>query len=327
MNDERLPLVSVVTPVYNGDKYLDECIRSVLSQTYPNWELIIQNNASTDNTLAIAQKYAALDDRIRIYNTDSLLPIMQNWNLILRRISPDSKYCKVVHADDLLFSRCLEKMVPLAESHPSVGVVGSYGLSGDRVVCRGLSVETEFLPGRELCRQTLLNRVNCFWSPTSLMIRSDLIRKRRQFYNPSILHADVEACYQVLKESDFGFVHQILTFVRRHDESMTSLFTESYKRTIVSNLDLYLRFGPVFLSDFEYKGHLATKTRQYYHFLADSLFRLREKNFWRYHFKALEDLGLPFRSARLVHAALGKLVAHPLKTCTTVLRVARTRVR
>ena len=208
---------------------------------------------------------------------------MKNWNLALRKISPESKYCKVVHADDLLFPPCLEQMVSLAETHPTVGMVGSYGLWGNRVVCDGLPHTVEFLPGKELCRLTLLNRVNCFWSPSSLLIRSDLIRKHNCFYNEKHLYADVEACYEVLKESDFGFVHQVLTFIRQHEESATSVLAEPYKRTILWNFDLFLKFGPIFLSKAEYNRHLAIKTRRYYNFLALSLFRLREKKFWRYH--------------------------------------------
>jgi glycosyltransferase involved in cell wall biosynthesis len=49
------PLVSILTPVYNGEKYLAECIRSVLAQTYQNWEYTIVNNCSTDKTLEIAK--------------------------------------------------------------------------------------------------------------------------------------------------------------------------------------------------------------------------------------------------------------------------------
>ena len=96
MKNNSSPLVSVVTPVYNGEKYLDECIRSVRSQTYQNWEYTILNNCSTDRSLEIAERHASEDERIRIVNTDELLPLMKNHNYALRQISPDSKYCKVV---------------------------------------------------------------------------------------------------------------------------------------------------------------------------------------------------------------------------------------
>jgi glycosyltransferase involved in cell wall biosynthesis len=320
MNENNQPLVSIVTPVYNGGKFLDECIRSVLFQTYRNWEYIILNNSSTDNTLEIAEKYAAKDNRIRIFNTEALLPIMKNWNLALRHLSPESRYCKVVHADDVLFSKCLDEMVNLAEKHPTVGVVGSYGFSGGRVVCRGLPLSTEFLSGKDLCRMTLLNRVNCFWSPSSLLIRSDLIRKRPCFYQGQHLHADVDACYEVLKESDFGFVHQILTFIRKHEGSVTTKVAAPYNRTIVSNLDLLLKYGPVFLNHAEYRSHLNQKTSQYYLFLANCLFQLREKQFWRFHVDSLDAIGVPFRYSRLIHAVIRRMIKYPSETLSTAIK-------
>ena len=323
VDKKNMPLVSVVTPVHNGAKYLSECIRSVMDQTYRNWEYIILNNCSTDNTLEIAEKHAAEDERIRIYNTDTLLPIMENWNFSLSKISPESKYCKVVHADDMLFSPCLEQMVSRAVAHPTAGVIGSYGLWGNRVVCDGLPLSDEFLSGKELCRLTLQNQVNCFWSPSSLLIRSDLIRKRPHFYNEKHIHADVEACYEILKESDFGFVHQVLTFIRRHEDSVTSAVAAPYNRTILWNLDLFLTFGPVYLSRDEYETHLKLKTRKYYKFLADSLFRLREKKFWRYHRDSCEEMKFQWRYSRLMYFALYKMIAFPVKTCSMVFKSAK----
>ena len=105
MSKNAQPLVSVVTPVYNGDRYLDECIQSVLAQSYENLEYIIVNNCSTDRTLEIAEKFAQKDARIKIYSNNELLPIMKNWNFALSKISTQSKYCKVVHADDWLVIR------------------------------------------------------------------------------------------------------------------------------------------------------------------------------------------------------------------------------
>ena len=90
------PLVNVVTPVYNGEKFLSECIESVLAQTYQNWEYIIVNNCSTDNTSKIAEDYAGKDSRIHVHNNKKFLPIVQNFNNALRKISKDSKYCKEV---------------------------------------------------------------------------------------------------------------------------------------------------------------------------------------------------------------------------------------
>ena len=56
MDSQTLPLVSIVTPAYNEEKYLSTCIESVLAQTYSNWDYMIVNNCSADRTLAIAQE-------------------------------------------------------------------------------------------------------------------------------------------------------------------------------------------------------------------------------------------------------------------------------
>src|SRR5689334_20495375 len=106
MTPERNPLVSIVTPVYNGEAYLRECIESVLSQTYSNWDYTIVNNCSTDRTLEIAEEYAARDSRIRICSGDTFVRVVENHNRAFRQISPKSAYCKVLAADDWLFPEC-----------------------------------------------------------------------------------------------------------------------------------------------------------------------------------------------------------------------------
>ena len=65
---------------------------------------------------------------------------MQNWNHALRKISPNSKYCKIVHADDWIFPQCIEQMVSVAERNPSVGIVGSYGLKGNECCIRWIAI-------------------------------------------------------------------------------------------------------------------------------------------------------------------------------------------
>ena len=107
MDSAAPPLVSMVTPVYNNEEYLVECIESVLAQTYQNWDYTIVNNCSTDKTGEIARRYAAKDPRIKVYDSQQFLRAVPNHNLALRQISARSKYCKIVFADDWIFPRCL----------------------------------------------------------------------------------------------------------------------------------------------------------------------------------------------------------------------------
>src|ERR1051325_1450953 len=134
MNEKSQPLVSILTPVYNGDKYLVECIESVLNQTYQNFEYIIVNNCSKDNTLAIAQEYAKKDKRVRVHDNTDFVPVIANHNIAFGQISPEAKYCKVVSGDDWIFPTCIERLVEFAEANPSAGYINCYQFSGDHIL-------------------------------------------------------------------------------------------------------------------------------------------------------------------------------------------------
>lgn len=318
--DEQ-PLVSVISPVYNGEEFLAECIESVLSQSYQNWDYTIVNNCSSDRTLAIAESYAARDPRIRVRNCREFLPIIQNHNRAIGQISPQSRYCKVLLGDDWLFPDCIMRMVALAENLPAVGLVGAYGLDGLQVLWQGVPYQNSTVSGREICRDSLLGGPYVFGTPTSLLVRSDLVRAHKEFYNEANLHADNEACFELLQRSDFGFVHQILTYSRPRLESTTAAARqlESY---ILGNLSAIVNYGLVYLTPNEYESRLEQWLRQYYKVLAKSLLRFRGTEFWEFHRKRLETLGLPLDHVRLATATAGEMVrslVHPVATLDGVL--------
>jgi len=332
MNLQTQPLVSVVTPVYNGEKYLSECIKSVLAQTYDNWEYTIVNNCSTDQTLEIAQRYAQQDERIRVHNNTQFLTAVQNFNHALHQISPESKYCKVVHADDWLFPDCTTQMLQVAQANPSVGVVSSYALEGVRVKHSGLPYPSTVVPGQDICRQSLLHSTYVFGSPSSLLIRSDLIKDRKAFYDASFHQTvDQAACYDVLQNTDFGFVHQVLTFSRVHDETLTSA-AEGLNKLILEKLLLLKKYGPVYLSRQEYEQRLTQKMESYYVFLARCVIRRRGRKFWDYHRAGLETLGLPLSRVKLTKASIRELymmfmggVMHPRDTLQLMIHRVKDR--
>jgi len=285
------PLVSIVTPVYNGAKYLEQCIESVLRQTYENWEYIIVNNCSTDNTLSVAGHYAAEDRRVRIVNNDKFLPQIANWNHALRQMGAESKYCKVIHADDWIFPTCISRMVELAERHPTVDIVSSYALQNVRLMNGGLPYPSTVVSGQEICRARLFGQPSVWGTPTSLLIRSDVIRYREAFYDESVICADPLACYEALRNADFGFVHEILTYSRSHPDTTTSRifkFDPSWHR---SHLISLLKYGPIYLTREEYEERLKKVTNEYYGFLAVGALHLRGSKFWNFHSEELKAVG------------------------------------
>jgi glycosyltransferase involved in cell wall biosynthesis len=285
------PLVWVVTPVHNGERYLAECIESVLAQTYDNWQYLVVDNCSTDRTREIVRAYAARDSRVRLHQNSDFLAIMANWNHALRQIPSEAKYCKVVHADDTLFPECLERMADVAERNPSVALVTSYALWGDEVRHQGVPYPVEVVDGREVGRSTLLGSYYLFGSPTSLLVRAGDVRARPAFYNEENLHADTEVCFDLLKDADLGFVHQILTRTRVHAEAMTS-FAVKVNTFHDAWLTIHLKYGRLYLERREYNRRLAYRLQQYAVFLAKAAVqtKFRDPPFREHHRAALGRL-------------------------------------
>jgi glycosyltransferase involved in cell wall biosynthesis len=321
------PLVSIITPFFNSGEFLVECIESVLAQTYPNWEYILVNNQSTDNGRSIAERYTQQDTRIRLCDTATHLNQIDNFEASLKYVSPASKYCKLILADDWMFPECLERMVALAEGHPNVGMVSSYQLYGDEIVGDGLPYSTVALSGREAARLMLLYGYYLTGSPSTVLFRSDVVRVAERFFPADWIHEDVEACFRVLEHHDLGFVHQVLTFSRKNLGSLTSQVAR-FNPGPIRKYMFAKQYGPRFLNDYECKKHLQAVTDFYGQFLAESWFQLRSKEFWDFQRKGLAAVGSDFWSLGLpkyVALELVDILANPKKTIGRLIRLARSR--
>ena len=257
----NLPLVSVVTPVYNDATYLSECLESIRSQTYSAWDCTVVDNASTDSTPSIAEEFARRDSRIRLIRFEEFVDATENHNRALGSISPDSEFCKVVQADDWLYPECLAEMVAAASASETVGIVGAYQLAGRRVHLDGLSYTTTFAPGKDILRNTLLG-FNVTGAPTAHLLRSAAVRERGRFYEPGFRHMDTEAVCWVLSRYDFAFVHQVLTFARQRDDSRTT-WSSSMNTHVPEHIVFLLRYGRGVLTEREFQTRLRSELRSY----------------------------------------------------------------
>jgi len=318
------PLVSVVTPFHNTAPYLAECIESVLAQTYPSFEYVLSDNCSTDGSREIAEAYARRDSRIRLIRQLKLRPQVEHYNCALANISEESAYCKIVQADDWIFPECLQSMVRAFDQSESVGLVSSYDLKGNRVRGFGLPYTTSLLSGKEMARLYLRSPVFVFGSATTVMYRSSLVRNCHPFYDESLLHEDTEKCMQILEHWDFGFVHQVLSFLRVDNvNESVSAGLRTFQPDALDRYIIVQRYAPMFLASSESAALRRESKRVYYRVLAKEAMRFREPAFWRHHERGLKTLGETFDWPYLglqIGRVLLWLAANPGRAAETAIR-------
>ncbi len=105
-------LISFITPVYNGEKYLSECIESVINQTNPSWEMIIVDDGSTDGSSRICREYSERDERIRLISKENTGQFDSRFKGIM---AAKGEYCTGLDADDFLEKDCVEKLISVLE--------------------------------------------------------------------------------------------------------------------------------------------------------------------------------------------------------------------
>lgn len=118
-----MPLFSIIVPIFNQEKYLDECVKSILNQSYTDIEIILVNDGSTDHSLALCQKYAASDSRVKIVNK-------KNGGLISARkaglANASGRYIGFVDSDDMIGSHMYEKIAEIINCYNTdIVVVGN----------------------------------------------------------------------------------------------------------------------------------------------------------------------------------------------------------
>jgi glycosyltransferase involved in cell wall biosynthesis len=309
-----MAVVSVITPVFNGERFLGSSIESVLAQTFTDWEYVIVDNCSTDNTREIAASYAARDSRIRVIGASEHVPVTPSFNRSVRYASPDARYLKFLCADDLLFPDCLRLMVELAESHPNVALVGSYKIHGDTPICDGPPFPQDIVPGRDACRWFFEGRMGILGSETNHLIRLAAPRVRGQLFDDEYFHADIECFVRLLKDgADLGFVHQILTLTRVHSGAAGE-HSHANGLGCAEFLSIVARHGASFLSPNLYAASVARYERDYHRFLVRARMKFWDRSVWRFQVRTAERFGLRVRAVGLLRAALseaGATIAAP----------------
>ena len=218
---EGKPKVSIGLPVYNGENYLEQAIEAVLSQTYTDFELIISDNASTDKTAVICQKYAAQDSRVRYCPVEVNQGAAWNFNRVFALAQ--GKYFKWLAHDDLIAPTYFEKCVAALENDPGVVLahtsVQFIDEDGNTIEDYSIHLDCNIEPAHKRLKTVMLDWHLCF--EVFGIIRSDALRKTGQVMG-NYGHGDGVLLERLALMGRFYEVPEILFFARRHvNQSMS----------------------------------------------------------------------------------------------------------
>ena len=214
------PLVSVCIPAYNNAAYIKETIDSVLNQTYPNLELVICDDKSTDNTIEVIEKIK--DDRIKLYKNEKNLGMSGNWNHCLSKCR--GEFIKLICADDMLAKTALEKEVKALIKYPTAVLAESdtrlFDLNGKpkgfykRYKTKGLT------NGKEIARKGLFVK-NYFGAPLANTFRRSVLEQTGGFDTWYTYILDYDFWVQLACMGDVYIIHEPLNYFRVRNDSNT----------------------------------------------------------------------------------------------------------
>lgn len=208
------PLVSVLMPAYNASQFIDEAIKSILDQSYTNFELIILDDCSTDNTLEIISNYAKQDYRVKVYHNETNQKIVRSRNRLFE-LAKGEFY--VIHdADDISVISRIEDQLELMLADNMIGVCGGFLQSFNAE--RNLDIrkyETDDLEIRKrIFKSSPLAQPSC-------MIRKEAIDQCGMYSEDFPVAEDIELWYRIGLKYKFANVPKILLYYREQENNAT----------------------------------------------------------------------------------------------------------
>ncbi len=222
----KSPKVTVLMSVYNGEKYLHEAVESILNQSFTDFEFLIINDGSTDNSVKIIKSFN--DARIHLISNSKNLKLAKTLNKGIDLAQ--GKYIVRMDCDDISFPERLSKQVDFMEKHSEVGVCGSWV----ELIGENSGQIWNFALGNSDILKCLLLFSNYIFHPT-VIIRKSLLKKYNIYYDSSFTTSqDYDLWCRISEYSQISNLQEVLLYYRVHSEKVS----EIYKQFQIQNANL-----------------------------------------------------------------------------------------
>lgn len=239
MKNNKSPAISVVMGVYNAEKYIDQAIESVLDQTYGNFELLLLNDGSTDNSQSRLDYYAKLDKRCKVYSGENKgMVATLNQGIALARADIIFR----MDNDDICRPQRFERQMHYLEDHPECVAVGSKALLIDS---DGLPIiEMWDYTDHEKIDEANLSGVGSFMCHPAVAMRKDAILKVGGYHQEFHYAEDLDIFLRLAEVGILANIPEVLLEYRQHAESVGYARREAqFKATQLSVIEAKKRRG------------------------------------------------------------------------------------
>ncbi len=223
--------ISVLLPIYNAEKFLEESINSILNQTYSDFELIAIDDGSTDSSIKVLSSFT--DKRIKIILNESNIGLVNTLNKGIDMC--EGEYIARMDADDISFSTRFEKQVKLLDSNTDIGVCSTWlEFFGDTHEIIKFPVDHNEIFWRFLLGVQL--------GHANSMIRRNLLEKFNIRYNALFPHSeDTNLWVNLLPHTKFANVPEVLYKYRKYNEQVTQVYAETVMDSFNRSVNLHFR--------------------------------------------------------------------------------------
>jgi glycosyltransferase involved in cell wall biosynthesis len=228
---EHLPTVSVIIPNYNHEKFLNQRIVSVLNQTYQDFEIILLDDKSTDNSMSIINQYKDNPKVTKIcVNDKNSGNVFRQWNKGIEMAQ--GKYVWIAESDDVASPYFLEVLVSLLDSHPDVGIAFSQSMiideNGEEIeICRKFITDQEFPKWQQSYINSGKDELRHMVNKNTIPNASAVLFRKNDYLKAGMVDAGFIAVgdwitwVKILEISNIAFVSDCLNYFRRHQKEMT----------------------------------------------------------------------------------------------------------
>lgn len=251
----RTPFFSVCVPVYNGGAYLKQCLDSVLGQTFQNFEIVVVDDGSSDDSVALIGQYAQREPRLRFHRNETNLGLVANWNKCLSLAQ--GTWVKFLFQDDFWEPSCLERVRSQADGRSLVFHGRNFAFDGEvrKSLREYYTSELARLPPElsgvenispELCAELVVKHpaLNFFGEPSSVAFRRELSSRIGAFDERLVQLCDYEFWTRIASSHAAYRIPEDLSTFRVHGGAASSanIATREFRYRYLDRLIVFQRF-------------------------------------------------------------------------------------